>query len=260
MDKSLQIIRDQQPDVIILGGDIIDAPNVGRYELDSLHFIDTLQLSIDGLFKYLARLRADNPNARIINTKGNHDHRFEKYVMRNAKPLFGIKRASMPEEFGANTLPFLLRFDELEIEQTTAPYRINEYLMTQHGELSVNGGSTAHRYLGKLATSLMFHHSHRRESARKVFQDGYAIEAFSFGCQADVAGAVPSVHNKVDDRGFVVETYENWNNGMGFVEYTDDRFKQIPIPIELQDDYEASYAGRVYEARQAVVEAFKNGC
>jgi hypothetical protein len=165
----------------------------------------------------------------------------------------------MPEEFGTNTLPFLLRLDELEIEQTAEPYKINDYLITEHGELSVNFGSTAHRYLGRLATSLMFHHAHRRESARKVYPDGYAIEAFSFGCLTDVAGSVPSVHNKVDDRGFVVEKYENWNNGMGFVEYTKDSFKQIPVPIEIQDDYEASYAGRVYKARQAVVEALKNG-
>lgn len=259
MDKWLQIVKSEQPDTIILGGDILDAPQVGKYEMDSLHFVDTLQLSIDGLHKYLARLRADNPNARIINTKGNHCQRFEKYIMRNAQPLFGIKPANMPESFSANSLPFLLRFNELEIEQTTAPYQINEKLITEHGELAVANGSTAHRYLARLAMSMMFHHSHRRESARRVFPDGTALEAFSFGCQADTSGSVPSHGNKIDDKGFVVERYENWNNGAGWVQYTKENFKATAVPIEQQDNYLAEWNGRIYQARKDVIEALKTG-
>jgi len=258
MDVSLQIIKDQQPGLIILGGDILDAPNIGKYEMDSNHFVDTLQLSIDGLHKYLARLRADNPNARIIDTKGNHDERFEKYVIRNAKSLFGIKPANMPSSWATNSLPFLLRFDDLEIEQEAGPVKINDRLITMHGEFA--GGAVA-KYLGRYACSVMFHHDHRRGYGRRVFPDGKAIEAFSFGCQADVTGSVPSYHNKVDDRGNTVKRYEAWDNGLGLVEYNagDKPFRVIPIPVEQQDGFEASYNDRVYMARQDVTDALQNG-
>jgi hypothetical protein len=116
-------------------------------------------------------------------------------------------------------------------------------------------------YLGKYATSMMFHHDHRRGSERRVFPDGTAIEAFGFGCQADVTGSVPSVHSKIDDAGQVVRSFENWNNGMGFVEYGkgDKPFKSTPIPIEAQDGYQAIWQDRVYKARKAVAEALAKG-
>jgi len=258
MDKWLQIMKDQQPGLIILGGDILDAPQVGKYEMDSNHFVDTMQLSIDGLHKYLARLRADNPNAHIINTKGNHDLRFEKFLLRNAKPLFGIKPANMPSSWATNSIPFLLRFDELEIEQETGPVKINDRLITMHGEFA---GGTVQKYLGRYACSVMFHHDHRRGYGRRVFPNGQAIEAFGFGCQADITGSVPSYHNKIDDRGQVVERYEDWNNGGGFVEYRggDRPFKSIAVPIEPQDNFDASYDGRVYKARKDVLEALRTG-
>lgn len=260
MDKWLQIMKDQQPDTIILGGDILDAPQLSRFETDSNHFVDTLQLSIDGLHKYLSRLRADNPNARIINTRGNHDARFESYLVKNAKPLFGVKPANMPDSFSTNSLPFLLRLEELEIENISGPVRLNEGLITMHGEI-VKPGSTAQAYLGKLATSIMFHHTHRREYSRRVFPDGKAIEAFSFGCQADTQGSVPSYYSKVDDMGFMVERSENWNNGGGFIEMSEKTgsFKPVSVPIEVQDGYEASFNGRVYQARQDVLEALRSG-
>ena len=258
MDGFLQVMKDQQPNTIILGGDMLDAPNIGRFEMDSNHFVDTLQLSIDGLHKYLARLRSDNPNARIINTKGNHDQRFEKYLIKNAKPLFGIKPANMPSSWATNSIPFLLRFDELEIEQETGPVKINDRLITMHGEFA---GNAVAKYLGRYACSVMFHHDHRRGYGRRVFPDGKAIEAFSFGCQADTTGSVPSYHSKIDDRGNTVERHENWDNGGGLISYYsgDGPFRIESIPIESQDNYLTEYAGRVYQARKNVIDALKTG-
>lgn len=254
MDVTSQIIKDTKPNTIILGGDILDAPQVGKYEMDSNHFVDTLQLSLDGLHKYLAQLRADNPNARIINTKGNHDHRFEKFLIRNAKPLFGIKPANMPSSWSTNSIPFLLRFDELGIEQEAGPVQITDKLITMHGEFT---GDTVKKYLGRYACSVMFHHDHKRGYGRRVFPNGQAIEAFGFGCEADVTGSVPSYHNKVDDRGFVVERFESWDNGCGTITYspTTGSFITEAIPIEHQNNYEAEYNQRIYKARQDVISA-----
>jgi len=164
----------------------------------------------------------------------------------------------MPESFATNSLPFLLRLDELEIENHTAPVQVNERLVTMHGEFA---GNAVAKYLGRFACSVMFHHDHRRGYGRRVFPNGQAIEAFSFGCQADVTGSVPSYHSKVDDHGLTVERFENWDNGGGFVEYTegDKPFKSTAVAIEAQDNYQAEFNQRVYLARQEVVEALRNG-
>lgn len=256
MDVALQMIKKEQPNLIIIGGDAIDAPNVGKYEMDSLHFVDTMQLCIDGLYRYFSRLRADNPNARIVHLVGNHESRFNKYLLRNAQPLFGLKRADMPEDYAAISYPSLLRLNDLEIEYTDR-FRINDELITEHGDLA--GSSTAAKYLGRYATSLLFHHDHRRGYERRVFPDGKAIEAFGFGCQADIAGSVPSYHSKVSEFGKVVERYENWHNGMGFIESTKTMYKPTAIPIERQDDYLAIHDHKTYKPRPEVVEALRSG-
>lgn len=257
MDRALQITKEIQPKLIILGGDIIDAPNLAKFEMDSRHFVDTLQLSINGLYKFLARLRADNPNATIINTFGNHDSRFEKDLMRKSPEMFGIKQADMPD--AVNTLNFLCRLQELGIENISGAVKIMEDLYTEHGDMSVTNGSTAHKYMNKYPYSMMFHHTHRREDASKVYPNGKKIEAFSFGCMADISGSVPANGNKINDSGYPVENYMNWNNGMGYVELGKNTFKPTAIPIERENNFDAEYNHRVYKARQDVVEALKNG-
>ena len=258
MDVWLQVMKEAQPDIIIIGGDALDAPQISKYSPDSDQFVNTLQKSIDGLYKYLARIRQDNPNARIINLKGNHDERFEKTIIRNAMPLFGVRPANMPDDFAVNSLPFLLRFKDLGIEQESGFFKLNDKLITTHGDISKNGQSTASAYVNKLACSLMFHHTHRREYARRTTPDGHSNEAFSFGCLADTNGSVPSVHNQVDDFGRVVERHENWDNGGGFVEISEKQFRIDPVPIE-KPDYAAMREQRIFEARQAVAEALSKG-
>ena len=256
MDVALQITKRDQPNLIIIGGDAIDAPNMGKFEMDSLHFVDTMQLCIDGLYKYFSRLRADNPNARIVHLVGNHEGRFNKYLLRNATPLFGLKRADMPEDYAAISYPSLLRLNDLEIEYVDR-FQINEGLMTEHGDLA--GPSTAAKYLGRIATSLMFHHDHRRGYERRVFPDGKVIEAFGFGCQADVTGSVPSYHSKVSEQGRVIERYENWHTGMGEIESTKTQYKITSIPIEKQDGYLAIHDHKIYKPRPEIVEMLRTG-
>jgi hypothetical protein len=252
VDVSLQVIKDQQPNVIILGGDELDMPELSKYPHDSRHFVDTFQTSIDGLHKLLAQLRADNPNARIINLPSNHTERLSKFMIKNAMPLFGIRRANRPEDFAAMSYPNLLRLEELDIEyQGGYPAHIqpiNDRLVTIHGDRSNARGSTASMYLNYFERSVMFHHTHRQESLTRTTQMGRYITAFSFGALTSNGGAVPSHGSAVDERDRVVPVSMNWQNGMGFVEYRegDYPFQQHPILIDPKDNYEIKFDGKVY--------------
>lgn len=254
IDVTFQAIKDAQPDLIILGGDELDLPELGRWQPDSRDFVDTLQTSIDGLHKLLSQLRADNPNSRIVNLDSNHIQRIGKFMLKNAMPLFGVRQANMPENWAVMSYPHLLRLDELDIEWNSGypavEYQLNDRLTTAHGDKSSAKGSTAQMYLPTLERSLLFHHTHRQESLTKTTQMGRYVTALSFGCLTKTNGAVPSFGNAVDDRGRVVPHQENWQNGFGFIEYQtgDSPFSATPVLINSQDGYEARVNGKVYHA------------
>jgi predicted phosphodiesterase len=250
LDVWLQIMKDANPDVILLGGDMIDLPELSKYSPDSRHFLDTIQQSIDGLYIYFSKLRADNPNAKIVALSGNHETRFNKTMIRNSMSLFGVKPACMPSEFSTTSFPFFLRLKDLEIEWISGypaeSFQINDNLRAVHGDMSKT--NTALDYIRRDNQNTLFHHTHRREYGTKTYSNGESVETFSFGCQADISGSVPAVHNGVDDMGKTVIRFENWQNGGGFVEYSDKYFKPEFVPIN-HPNYTATRGDRLYAPR-----------
>lgn len=258
MDVALQITKDVQPDLIILGGDELDLPELSKYPDDSRHFVDSLQLSIDGLHRFLSQLRADNPNARIVNLDSNHVKRIGNFMLKNAFPLFGVRPANMPHGPAAISYESLMRLDELEIEfdsgYPATEFRINDRLTAVHGDKAVSRGSTAARYLPLLEDSLLFHHTHREESLTRVTRSGRQIQAFSFGSLCDTTGAVPSVGNAVRSNDSIVHHQENQTNGVGIVHYRegDHAFQQQPVRIDHNDGFEARVGDKVYRPQGRV--------
>lgn len=255
IDVMQQSIKELQPDKIIFGGDELDLPELSRYPEDSKHFIDTLQMSLDGLHRLLAQTRANAPNAEIRILSSNHIKRLGDFVLKNAMPLFGIRQANMPKDFPVTSFGHLLRLNELDIDfdggYPAEVHHINDRLITFHGDKSNARGSTAAMYLGSYDTSIMFHHTHRQESLSRTSRNGQVRTAFSFGCLVDNTGVVPSYGNAVSDKGDVVYHVENWQNGFGYVEYNEgDRpFRAHPILLNKEDGYEAVINGKTLTPR-----------
>src|SRR5690606_14420473 len=119
-ERALKVARmlcqDLKPDLIVIGGDNVDMAALSRFEKDSNRFSgpEALQIAIDGLSSFLGQLRSENPQSRIVMLEGNHDRRLAKYVLKNAERLYGLKRANSKDEYPVNTLPFLLRLDEMD--------------------------------------------------------------------------------------------------------------------------------------------------
>lgn len=257
MDVALQIIKDQQPNLIILGGDELDLPELSRFPADSRHFVDTLQISLDGLHNYLAQLRCDNPNARIVSLDSNHIRRIGRMMLQNAMPLFGVRRANMPDEWPVMTYANLMRLDDLEIEfdsgYPATEFPINDRLRTVHGDRSNARGSTAAQYLPYRETSLLFHHTHRAESLTRTTPSGKKISAFSFGSLCDNNGSVPAYGSSVTDKGEVVPHVMNWQTGIGFIEYNhgDRPFAPHAVAIDPHEGHVAVFNGKEYRPKAA---------
>ena len=250
----LKMIQDTQPEVIACVGDNLDFPEMGKY-LTYPAYAQTTQASIDRATFFCAQMRAMAPNAKIIWLAGNHEERMPKYLLVNAGVAYGLRKGNIPESWPVLSVPYLCRMDEFGVEYRpgypAADFWVNEKLRIIHGDRVKSSGSTAHVYLNQEKTSVIYGHIHRIETAfktREDFDGPRTIMAASPGCLARIDGAIPSTRGGVDLDGRPLTRYENWQQGLGIVQYEDSgshRFSYDVIPIY---DGWAMYNGKEYQA------------
>lgn len=225
MSVALAMIADLKPEEVVLVGDNLDLPEMGKY-LTYPTYQQTTQAAIDRASLFCAQLRKAAPDADITWLAGNHEERMPKYIATNAMAAYGLKRANQPESWPVLSVPFLCRMDEYDIVYKpgypAADYWLNEKLRIIHGDRVKSNGSTAHVYLNQEKTSVIYGHIHRIETAYKTREDydgPRTIMAASPGCLARIDGAIPSTKGGVDLDGRPLTRYENWQQGLGIVTY-----------------------------------------
>lgn len=225
MAVALEMISDLKPEELVLVGDNLDLPEMGKY-LTYPTYQQTTQAAIDRASLFCAQLRKAAPDADITWLAGNHEERMPKYIATNAMAAYGLKRANQPESWPVLSVPFLVRMDEYNIVYKpgypAADYWLNEKLRVIHGDRVKSNGSTAHVYLNQEKTSVIYGHIHRIETAYKTREDydgPRTIMAASPGCLARIDGAIPSTRGGVDLDGRPLTRHENWQQGLGIVTY-----------------------------------------
>jgi len=253
LDVALQIIKDTKPDQVVLNGDNLDLPQLGRFSQEN-SFAQTLNPTLDYVHQFLAQIRANAPDTRIVYLAGNHELRLSKYIMQYAERLHGVKQAGTEEK--VLTIPFLLNLVDIDCEYKSgypaAQYWINERLKAIHGHLVRPAGKTAAAIVNQEETSTVFGHIHRHEYAARTaknFQGARFVIAQSFGCLARVDGAVPSYGSGIDEMTEQpVQNWENWQQGLGAVYYQegDKPFDTQQITIQTHNGYETRFNGKIY--------------
>lgn len=239
IETALQITRDARPDVVVLHGDNLDLPEMGRYAVTPA-YSRTTQATIDRATVLCAQLRDAAPDARIVWLAGNHEERLPRYIMQNATAAFGLRRGSEPAGFPVMSVPFLCRMDEFGVEYApgypASMYWINDRLRVIHGDKVNSSGSTATKYLAREKVSVLYGHIHRREWAEMTREDhdgARTVLAASAGCLARIDGAVPSVKGGVDLDGRPLVRHEDWQQGLAVVDFKegDGDFHLELVPI-----------------------------
>lgn len=239
LDISLAIIRELNPELIVMVGDNLDLPEFGKYRLSSAYALTT-QVSIDRATTLCAQLRSAAPSARIVWLSGNHEERLVNYVLDNAKSAFALKRGNTPESWPVLSIPYLCRFDDFNVEfvpgYPAGQFWINQRLRVIHGTKVRSNGSTAHAYLGTEKTSVLYGHIHRREWAERSRSDWdgpKTIMAASPGTLARCDGSVPSTKGGLDLDGRPMTVVEDWQQGIGIVNFEngDGQFWYEQVPI-----------------------------
>jgi hypothetical protein len=188
--------------------------------------------------------------------EGNHDCRINKYLSENAPAAVTMKRAGeTPDEWPVNSLPHLLRMDELDIVFASGypagEYWLNENLRCIHGDRVNSSGSTAMKYINSNHhVSVVYGHIHRIEMLYHTNHTSTGAArnaAFSPGCLCRVDGSVPSVKGGVTPNEKPVKYWENWQQGIGFAWYKDTgEFTLLSVPII---DEWAVFMGREFRAQ-----------
>lgn len=240
IDLFLAMVKDTKPDLIVLVGDNLDLPEMGKYRL-SPAFQRTTQASVDYATELMFRIRAAAPNSIIKWLAGNHEERLVNYLLDNAAAAFALRQGSRPDGWPVLSVPFLCRLDESNVDYIEGypanDYWVNERLRIIHGNKVKSSGSTAHEYLRSEKSSVIYGHIHRREWAEKTFTkwDGpKTIMAASPGTLAKVDGAVPSTKGGIDLHGRPLTVVEDWQQGIAIVTFEDTGdhrffYEQIPF-------------------------------
>jgi UDP-2,3-diacylglucosamine pyrophosphatase LpxH len=228
---ALQVIKDVNPDQVVMVGDNLDFAEFGKY-LTAPTFKQMIQPAIDRAAQFLEDLRTVAPNAKITWIQGNHEKRLPMYIQSNAEAAFGItrgktKQTSLRDNWPVLSLPVLLWMDDLDIQYLSgypeAAYYLNSNLRVVHGDKVVSNGSTTNKYLNTNSVSVIYGHIHRNEMAfqtRETDQGPRTIMAASPGCLCRIDGAVPSVKSGLDEFGVpILQGAENWQQGLGVVQY-----------------------------------------
>jgi len=253
LDIALQLIKDCKPDQVVLNGDNLDFPQLGRFAQEST-FGTTLNATLDYVHQFLAQIRANAPDTKIVYLAGNHELRLSKYIMQYAEKLYGVRQAGTTER--VLTIPFLLNLADIECEYRSgypaAQYWINERLKAIHGHTVRPAGKTAAALVNADETSTLFGHIHRHEYAARTaknFSGARLVIAQSFGCLARIDGAVPSYGSGVDEMtDQPVQNWENWQQGVGAVYYQegDSSFDTQQITIQTHNGYQTRFNGKIY--------------
>lgn len=96
-------LRRERPDWLILDGDFQDFWEISSYD-HTLRMGKEFKDEIDIGRRILRSFRRSLPHARITWIEGNHEFRLRKYLIQNARELYGLPGLSIPNIFDLKRL------------------------------------------------------------------------------------------------------------------------------------------------------------
>lgn len=234
IDVALQIVAAESPDVIVMHGDNIDAPELSRFRQHP-SFAAATQHAIDRMTLLCAELRATaGPDCDIVWIQGNHEARLEHYILDNAAAAYGIARGKLPDEdpqrpvLAVSELCRLAESDVTYLEGYPAnTYWFQPNVRVIHGKYT--GKSAPSKYLAEGVTSI-WGHTHSANWSHQTLADGRRIYALSAGALCAVDGSVPGTMTGYDFDGPIRQPV-NWDQGVIVGRGDGDQFWPELVPI-----------------------------
>ena len=192
-------IAEEKPDAILLNGDTIDFYGLSRFMKDPrkrsvAHELQALNEFLDVLQQF---------GAKIIYKLGNHDERYEHYLMHKAPELLGISDFKFENLLKAGER----RMDVVGEKRIIKANKLN--IIHGHEYPSVFSPVNIARGLymkGKV--SAMQGHNHQTSEHTETDMNGKSVTAWSIGCLSELNPAYMPLNK--------------WNHGFAIVDLSDN--------------------------------------
>lgn len=172
--------KKEKINTIYLNGDIMDCYKISRWDTDPRK--RDFSYELDCTRGFLKMLRKEFPKAHIYYKIGNHEERYEKFLMAKGKELLGI------EEF---ELSNLLRFGELGIhlvedKQVCHAGKLNILHGHEFGRSTFSPVNAARGYYTRAKESMIAGHNHQTSEHTESSLSGEIVTVWSTGCMSEL--------------------------------------------------------------------------
>lgn len=248
------IMRDLMPDTIVNLGDTVDLASLSRFKADSNHFQNELGPAFQRVHDYYAELRADNPDARIVEVSSNHNQRLVDYTLKNFPQAYSLHRPG-EDDYPVLSYPYLANFKHLDVEWYGG-YPAGQYvhdeggmpIVYRHGTETGTKSATAASKVrnNNYENHTVQGHAHESSEAWRTLRSGRKMGSFVVGALCRVDGVVPSYHSGVDDFNQPVHYHEDWQQSIHITRaYKNGEYEFQNVQI---DNGRAYLNGKLYEA------------
>lgn len=191
--------RKLKPDVVLLNGDVLDYYRISRFPKSKNRptVLDELKQA-NQLFKYL---RSTFPKSRIIYKHGNHDERYEAYVMEHSPELIGVADDAWRGIIGITEYRIEV-YCEQEILNVNGLPVLHGHELPKGMASPVNPARGA--FLRTVETCLIGHHHQTSSHTARTGFSKKVIAAHSVGCLCQLSPKYARINQ--------------WNHGFATVE------------------------------------------
>jgi hypothetical protein len=176
-----RFMEDLKPDIVVLGGDILDFPQISRFRnLPSSS--ETILKDLQLVYNMFKRIREILPNAKIFFVEGNHEFRWRSYLLDNAPLFYELFSLSLPE---------LLNLEKLKVDYIPCPPELTKF---SHNYVEIGGFYIGHFdkalknacYTGRMlrdefGVNIVQFHGHKVGSAYRTYLEGVRV-GIEVGC------------------------------------------------------------------------------
>lgn len=220
-----EFIREQQPDYLIYGGDIVDFYSVSRFDKDPERKFGLQDELTQGII-YMTGMNEAAGDAKKYFLEGNHENRIRKYLSKNPE-LAGLDALSVEallnlKQLGISFVPYdkgLLLHDFLFKHGT----RVNMHTAKAEVDLENISGMSGH--------------IHRIQTYGKTDRHGHHVW-HTVGHLSDV--------EQVD---YMNQQVPNWQQGFGVVEFNSRNNTYEATQVEVRNG-KFQFQGKVYKGKR----------
>src|SRR5437667_6356470 len=225
-------LRRERPDWLILNGDFQDFWEISSYDLTPRSGKD-FEREIETGRSILRSFRRSLPRARITWIEGNHEFRMRKYLIQNARELYGLPGVSVPDIFDLKRLKIeYAACHEMATKFTDNFIRVGDLYVEHWDRVSKHGAYAAKLLVEEKGVSILQGHTHRFGAHARTIVDGrvlLGIENSSMCARRQSYLSDP-----------------NWQLGFSVVYFQPNSVRFHWFPIMIVRDYRFVWQNREY--------------